>query len=50
MVYAIHACDDFVHEMKILAVGYHADDQVEMSLMQLGRVTMELGAGCQKDM
>jgi tRNA(Ile)-lysidine synthase len=30
---------------KVLAFGHHADDQVETSLMRLGRQTTELGAG-----
>jgi tRNA(Ile)-lysidine synthase len=30
---------------KVLALGHHADDQVETSLMRLGRHTTELGVG-----
>ena len=30
---------------RVLGFGHHADDQVETSLMRLGRQTTELGAG-----
>jgi tRNA(Ile)-lysidine synthase len=33
---------------KVLVLGHHADDQVETSLMRLGRQTTELGAGGMK--